>query len=247
MLEKLIEWAETALETSSNQPILPVAILALNAFEDALDSTSWDPDLSTKALLDSLASTVDRNVTFAKYAELWRSRGRNIESVEQLFLCYFSSFKVSNQSIVYSLSLLVYRLIDIALKVIHIPTNAHPGRLHDQIRKLYTELQNGSQTVRERKLSLRMLLNSYELRSYLQDAFEHFSRSIDAPFDFVQASFANRSIPTTFGGNILQLTLAMMKQESRPDARAILDKLSFFLASCIMLDAVRNSIKGRHR
>lgn len=95
MLEKLIEWAETALETSSNQPILPVVILAINAFEDAADSSAWNSDLSTKALLESLASTVNRNVAFTRYAELWRSRGRVIESVEQLVLCYFSSFKVS--------------------------------------------------------------------------------------------------------------------------------------------------------
>jgi hypothetical protein len=99
--------------------------------------------------------------------------------------------------------------------------------------------------VRERKLSLRMLLNSHELQSYLQDAFEHFSRSVDAPFDFVQASFANRSAPTTFGGNILQLAVDMVKQEPTPNAPVIFDKLSFFLASCMMLDAVRNNIKGR--
>lgn len=91
-----------------------------------------------------------------------------------------------------------------------------------------------------------MLLNSHELQSYLQDAFEHFCRTIDVPFDFVQASFANRSIPTTFGGNILRLAFAMMKQETNPNARAIFDKLSYFLASCIMLDAVRNNIKGNH-
>jgi hypothetical protein len=99
VLEKLIEWAETALETSSNQPILPVAILAINAFEDAVDSAAWDPEYSTTALLESLAATVDQNLAFAKYAELWRSRGRVIQSVEQLFLCYFSSFKVSDNPI----------------------------------------------------------------------------------------------------------------------------------------------------
>jgi hypothetical protein len=90
-----------------------------------------------------------------------------------------------------------------------------------------------------------MLLNAQELQSYLQDAFEHFSQTIDAPFDFVQAAFANRRIPITFGGNILELAVAMMKRQSRPSARAIFDKLSFFIASCIMLDAVRNTIKGR--
>jgi hypothetical protein len=96
VLEKLIEWAETALETSSNQPILPCAILAVNASENSPDSEAWDLEVSTRALLDSLAATVDQNVAFAKYAEIWRARGSNIVSVEELFLCYFSSFKVSS-------------------------------------------------------------------------------------------------------------------------------------------------------
>lgn len=90
-----------------------------------------------------------------------------------------------------------------------------------------------------------MLLNSHELQSYLQDAFEHFSKTTDAPFDFVQASFANRSTPTTFGGNILELIVAMMKREPKQDVRGFFDKLSYFLASCIMLDAVRSNIKGK--
>jgi hypothetical protein len=96
VLERLIEWAETALETSSNQPILPCAILVINASENSPDSDAWDLDISTRALLDSLAATVDQNVAFSKYAKIWRSRGRNIGSVEELFLCYFSSFKVGD-------------------------------------------------------------------------------------------------------------------------------------------------------
>ena len=116
--------------------------------------------------------------------------------------------------------------------------------MHDQIGKLSAEILRGSQTVRERKVSLRMLLNSQELQSYLQDAFDHFSRSIEVPFDFVQAAFANRSMPATFGGNILQLAVTMMKQNPDPNARVIFDKLSFLVASCIMLDAARNNIKG---
>jgi hypothetical protein len=106
--------------------------------------------------------------------------------------------------------------------------------MYDQVKKLRTEILRASQTVRERKISLRMLLNSQELESYLQDAFKHFSRSIDDPFDFVQVAFANRCIPTTFGGNILELAVAMKKRQSRPNAREILinSVSSSALASC---------------
>jgi hypothetical protein len=129
-----------------------------------------------------------------------------------------------------------------------VPTNSQPKLMHGQIGKLYTEILKGSQTLRDRKASLRLLLNSQELQSSLHDAFDHFSRSIEIPFDFVRAAFANRSSPATFGGNLLQLAVTMMKQRSELDAReavAIFDKLGFLSASCIMLDTVRNNIKGK--
>jgi hypothetical protein len=108
VLVKLIQWAETALETASNQPILPCAILAINAFDDRSDSEAWDVEISTRALLESLVTTVDQNVAFAKYAEMWRARGRKIASVEELFLCYFSSFKVCCSLVVHGPWLIAY-------------------------------------------------------------------------------------------------------------------------------------------
>ena len=94
VLEKLIAWAEAALETSSNQPILPYVILALNASEHGSESDAWDVQKSTESVLQSLDSTLDKNVVFDKYVKLWTERGRQITSVEELLSCYFSSFKV---------------------------------------------------------------------------------------------------------------------------------------------------------
>jgi hypothetical protein len=95
VLERLLEWGSVAIETTYNQPILPYAIIALNATENDLDSQLWDVQTSTKSLLDSLAKIVDKNVEFSKYADLWRKRGRRIDSVEDLMMCYYSALRVS--------------------------------------------------------------------------------------------------------------------------------------------------------
>lgn len=95
VLERLLEWGSVAIETTYNQPILPYAIIALNATENDVDPQMWDVRLSTQLLFNSLAETVDKNIKFSKYADLWRERGRIIETVEDLMLCFFSAVRVS--------------------------------------------------------------------------------------------------------------------------------------------------------
>jgi hypothetical protein len=129
-------------------------------------------------------------------------------------------------------------------QVIRIPVGGRPNLVHDQAEKLYNIIEQGCRAARERKLALRMLLNAEELQSYLQCAFDHFAKSIDVPFDFIQAAFLNNPIPSTFGGSVLKLALTIMKSERKPDARAIITKLSQLIASCIMLDSVRHNILG---
>jgi hypothetical protein len=92
---------------------------------------------------------------------------------------------------------------------------------------------------------LRMLLNSDELQRYLQYAFDHFSRDLDVPFDFVQASFANSPIPSDFGGNILKLAINILDVwKDRLDGPAIFRELTYIVASCIMLDSARRRTLG---
>lgn len=90
-----------------------------------------------------------------------------------------------------------------------------------------------------------MLLTSEELQPYLQKAFDHFSRDLDTPFDFVTASLVNNPIPSNFGGNILKLAVQIQKQGGHGvDGASIFKELSFMVASCIMLDSVRNRNLG---
>lgn len=126
-----------------------------------------------------------------------------------------------------------------------IPAEGRPKIIQEQTEKLYGEVERGCEVARERKAELRMLLDAEELQSYLQYAFDHFAQTLDVAFDFVQASFFNSPIPLDFGGNILKLAINMVEQETDDaDARAIFSRLSYMVASCIMLDSVRHKIKG---
>ena len=95
MFERLVEWAAAALETSSNQPVLPHAIIALNASENNIDPELWDVNVATEQLLDALSHTVKQNVCFKKHAKIWADRKKQIDTVEQLMLSYYSSIRVN--------------------------------------------------------------------------------------------------------------------------------------------------------
>lgn len=95
VFEKLVTWAAAALEKSSNQPVLPHAIIALNASENDISPDLWDTEIATSQLMESLSRTVFQNATFKECAQFWRERNRPIETVAQLLLSYYSSIQAS--------------------------------------------------------------------------------------------------------------------------------------------------------
>ena len=110
VLEQLVTWAAAALEMSSNQPVLPHVIIALNASDLDIDESQWDPDIATASVLESLSRTVFKNAVFKKYAQFWRERQRQIETVQQLIQSYYTTIRVSSSAIVTSLSANITRL-----------------------------------------------------------------------------------------------------------------------------------------
>jgi hypothetical protein len=52
VFEKLVDWAAAALEKSSNQPVLPHAIIVLNASDNSTNAELWNIDVrNSKASL----------------------------------------------------------------------------------------------------------------------------------------------------------------------------------------------------
>ena len=220
----MIEWAEAALEKSANQPVLPHAIIVLNASDNAIDPELWNVDRATEWLMNSVQQTMDRNEKFKELAQFWRQRNKAIDTVESLLQSYYSS-----------------------VRVVRIPTTGRPKLISDQFAALYGEITHACDLSRSSKRSLRMLLDADELQPYLQYAFDHFACHLDTPFDFVQASFLNNPIPLDFGGNILKLAINMMDVwENQLDGPAIFKELSIMVASCIMLDSARHGTLGKY-
>jgi hypothetical protein len=128
---------------------------------------------------------------------------------------------------------------------VRLPTNGRPKLIEEQAQKLYLEIERGSRLARNSKAQARMLLNAFELQAYLNHAFDHFCETIDVPFDFVQCSYLNSRLSTTFGESILTLARELAWKKPRPKASTIFEKLGRLIASSIMLDCIRSNLKGK--
>lgn len=223
-MEQLIVWASTALEKSTNQPVLPHVIIALNATENAIDPRQWDVNFATDELMRTASKAIFTKPSFRKYIDFWKDRKRAIRNAQDLLCSYYSS-----------------------VRVVRIPTRGRPQLISEQLGKLYSQIHEDCEDSRHGRKRMRMLLDADELQPYLQYAFDHFSSDLDMPFDFVKASILNNPIPKDFGGNILQLAINVMNVwENQLTGELIFEELSPMVASCIMLDAARNKTKGRY-
>ena len=221
-VEQLIIWASAAVEKSTNQPVLPHLIIALNATENGIDPDLWDVDVATKNLLQSITDTIFTNPRLIHHVQRGTERKHVIRNALDLLCSYYST-----------------------VRVVHIPTKGRPQLISDQVGKHFQEIVNNCMASRDSKRMVRMLLDSDELQPYLQYAFDHFSNHLETPFDFIKASFLNNPIPRDFGGNILKMAINIMPiWENELDGAGIFRELSPLVASCIMLDSARHKTKG---
>ena len=140
-----------------------------------------------------------------------------------------------------------FKYLTNAVQIIRLPAEGRPKLMKQQVGKLYDATLTGCISARCARYQARMLLDVEDLNNYLQEAFNHYSNTLESPFDFVQASSRNSPIPPDFGGNILKLALDVMKiskPEYHMDARRIFSEISYMIASCIMLDSARHNNKG---
>lgn len=96
-----------------------------------------------------------------------------------------------------------------------------------------------------------MLANTEKLQFYLQAAYDHFTRDLNMPFDFVKETLRHSPISRNFEGNILNLALAIKQKSSNLilscDTEQIFRAMGPMIASCVMLDAVRQNLPGELR
>lgn len=223
VVEQLITWAQAALEKSTNQPVLPHLIIALNATENGIQPQQWEVDFATDSLMRTVTQAMSTKPSFQRYIDYWRERRRNIRNAQDLLCSYYSS-----------------------VRIVRIPAKGRPQLISEQLGKLYDQILNDCRESHQGRRRMRMLLDADELQNYLQYAFDHFAGDLDMPFDFVKACLLHYPIPRDFGGNILKLAINVMDVwTDKLDGEGIFDELSPMIASCIMLDATRHRTPGK--
>src|SRR5947207_4287575 len=90
-LQLLLEWADDCLEKSLNQPILPHAIIVLNAVDIGNDEDRWDVGKATHSLMHDNRALIDTDAKFRRFANIWRLKGSKINNTEDLLRCYYGS------------------------------------------------------------------------------------------------------------------------------------------------------------
>jgi hypothetical protein len=224
VLEKLLRWAAASIEKSVNQPLLPHAVIALNATDNAINTQQWDVNESTKTLLNDVDDAIAASPKFAKYAEYWRTRGKKVRTMKDLLECFYTS-----------------------VTVVRIPSKGRYMLMNEQVGRLYHEISKACNRAYIFRQKIRMLCDADDLQMYLQCAFDHFSRNLDEPFDFSEISLRHNPIPLDFRGNILKMALAIwsnLNASTRPSGDQIFEPLSRMVASCIMLDLTRQKYQG---
>jgi hypothetical protein len=147
----------------------------LNDTDIGVEEGEWDCDQAKENLMSMVQDAIRLVPEFKAYVELWQRLGRRIRTVDDLFLCYYSS-----------------------LTVIRVPDKDHLMRMNSQVNKLHDQITQRCQEGFTAKVKARMSSNADELQSYLSAGFEHFATKLDRPFNFIDIALQNNPIPQDF-------------------------------------------------
>ncbi|EKJ74391.1 hypothetical protein FPSE_05462 [Fusarium pseudograminearum CS3096] len=225
VLTQLVNWAAMSIDKSINQPTLPHVIIVANDTDTSIDDQQWDPDIATEGLLNDYENSVHQVPALKDILDSLAHVGKRVTTTRGLLEEYYSS-----------------------VTVVRIPAKGRYMQIDEQIGKLYGIITDRCMRSRVRKKQVRMLLNAEILPQYVNSAYDHFSRSLDEPFDFNKEALRHAPLPRNFGGHILNLILTVYNQighrrDRLPDFFA---RLSRPLAACIMLAATRDNIQGSY-
>lgn len=188
IIERLVGWAAAAIETSSNQPILPHLIIVINACPPRLEAEHWEVGTFTEQYLGQIPiAALKQNPKINTYLKWWESRRRPIRSAIDLLESYYMT-----------------------VRAVRIPSEQRPKMVEAQIGKLSDEIHSACDNSKLRKKSNRMLMSADDLQPYLQSAFDHFAQTLDEPFDWAKAAVNSNSIPNDWGGCITRMAVKIM-------------------------------------
>ncbi|KAK8066852.1 hypothetical protein PG997_013599 [Apiospora hydei] len=225
VLSKLLQWGAASIDKSLNQPVLPHAVIVLNATDTSVDEREWDIPSATELLMADIRGAIHREPALQEHVRTWRARGKTINSTQDLLECYYTS-----------------------ITVVRIPYKGSYMLMHEQAGKLSALIKDRCARSHLRKKQVRMLASTERLQFYLQAACDHFTRDLETPFDFIKETLRHSPVSRNFEGNILNLALLIRDQSRnvavRNRAEAIFRAMAPMIASCVMFDTVRQNLLG---
>ena len=194
----------------------------LNKSHPLLKEEDFDVETATNRLLSDADQCLQTNPDISQYVSFWRGNSRKITSALDLLKCYYST-----------------------INAVRIPEKGRYTLIDKQIKKLQDTISSCCQESHQHKIRARRDLNADELGECLQRGLDHFTTSLDYPFDFLAFSWSLNPIQPGFEGNILKLALFIRRNRHIRQGELVFEQLSSMVASCIMLDYVRHRIKGK--
>lgn len=222
VVEKLLQWARANYSASINMPCKPHAIIAINKSTSSSQDEHWLPAQTTKDFFKAMDPQLTKNPTFKRYAEEWRSAKKPIHRMQELFEQYYWT-----------------------VTVVKLPEKSRYALMHQQRNALREVLNECCEKSFDKRQDLGMLPDVDEFGMYLSLAFDHFSQTLDEPFDYVKASIQNRPPPSSLKDNIFEFVLLVAEIfRLEGNVFTLFNTITKIMASYFMLDSARQQRLG---
>lgn len=194
----------------------------LNAVETTTDDSQWDPEVATEKLLHDYRDSVHKVPYLQRIISTIKIR-RATGTTKNLLEYYYSS-----------------------VTVLKIPRKGCYMQIDEQLQKFYDIICDRCTDAYDSKKKTRMLLDTERLPRYVDAAYDHFTRCLDEPFDFVTEARRHLPPPQNFGAHVLNFILFMYDQwePTNTPIMTLFYRLARPIASCVMLDATRGKTQG---
>jgi hypothetical protein len=220
-LNKVLDWAQASETAATNKLVLPKLLIVIN---QAAHDSPWDPAKAKEFVFEQHKDLlVQKGSKMQKCARRFRRLGVRIETIEDLLCCYYRE-----------------------VEVLYIP-NAERGnnlpQLSKQLKLLYDLLQEGSKLSQEIKSKRHRLLSSADQARFFKLAFEHYARTPDLPFDFLEYLLKLHPLPNNLTNN-LALFIDQVRTAATDGSHGVpkdlLATTTPVIASAVALDAARS-------
>ncbi|KAH8880770.1 hypothetical protein GQ53DRAFT_848627 [Thozetella sp. PMI_491] len=228
ILEKLVRWSQKAETSSVNRSSLPSLVVVINQCDPARIK-KWGSDETTTQILEE-------NKYLMNESETIRNR---MNELSNLNLPHGSIKAILENSYA-------------AVQFLRLPTAHNVSRLRSQFQELHAIIDSLAKTVQNNKKESNMLLSTEQLHHLYQLTFDHFSKSMTSPFDFMEAFFTVHHSPAELSGNffeLLQATFKAVKHGNKTSnrqayAEQLVEAAVPLICSTIAMDSRRNHFPG---